>query len=148
MHDIFQTLIEPEIFSNVTSALKRGVPVLDISSAMLYQGFESGKWTPDLMLLLQEPTMYMIMAMGEKAGIDKIRVYSGEEKDDASLYGKEMVDLLDEEIKLKNIRPEKIEKESVPEEIQKEIENIEVSSLLAKKSNEEEPSNQSLLNRS
>mgnify|MGYP003113587546 FL=1 len=115
---------------------------------MLYQGFESGKWTPDLMLLLQEPTMYMIMAMGEKAGIDKIRVYSGEEKDDASLYGKEMVDLLDEEIKLKNIRPEKIEKESVPEEIQKEIENIEVSSLLAKKSNEEEPSNQSLLNRS
>jgi len=148
MHDIFETLIEPDIFENVTSALERGVPVLDISSAMLYQGFETGKWNPDLMLLLQEPTMYMVMAMGEKAGIDKIRVYSGEEKDDADLYGKDMIDLLDEEIKLKDVKPKQIQKDSVPEEIQKEIENIEVSSLLAKKTDEEEPSNKSLLNRS
>jgi len=38
-------------------------------------------WNPDLMLLLIEPTMYMLIAFAEKAGIQDYVTYEGEEND-------------------------------------------------------------------
>ncbi len=147
-HFIFNTLIEPEMFASTINALEAGVPVLDISSAILYEGFETGKWTPDLMLLLQEPTMYMILAMGEKAGITDIRTYAGEEKDNAELYSEELKEASEKEITFQNLKPQTISKSSVPVEIQKEIENIEPTSLLSKPTTEEATSSSlSLLER-
>ena len=145
IHHIFNTLIEHEIFNNTIRALEAGVPVLDISSSILYEGFETGKWTPDLMLLLQEPTMYMIMAMGEKAGITNIRTYAGEEKDNAELYSEELKETSEKEIAFQNLKPSTISQSSVPVEIQKEIENIEPTSLLSKPTVEEDMSSSSSL---
>jgi hypothetical protein len=38
-------------------------------------------WNPDLLLLLVEPVMYMLMALGEKAGIMDAVIYSDEQED-------------------------------------------------------------------
>lgn len=148
IHHIFNALIKPAMFENTISALDAGVPVLDISSSILYEGFETGKWTPDLMLLLQEPTMYMVIAMGEKAGLDKIRIYAGEEKDDGELYAEDFKKAMDEETTFQSLKPKTISKASIPIEIQEQIENIEPSSLLSKPNVEEDrSSNLSLLER-
>lgn len=148
IHHVFNVLIEPAMFKNTIDALDAGVPVLDISSSILYEGFETGKWTPDLMLLLQEPTMYMVIAMGEKAGLDKIRIYAGEENDDNELYAEDFKKTIDEERTFQSLKPTTISKSSIPVEIQEQIENIEPSSLLSKPNVEEDrSSNLSLLER-
>ena len=52
------------------NALANGYTVEDLTSAMLYEDFKAGKYTPDVMLQVYEPTAIMIMAIGEKARID------------------------------------------------------------------------------
>ena len=59
----FGILTEPETTANILLSISKGISVIDISSIILYQGFTEGKWNPDLMTLLMEPTMYMIMAL-------------------------------------------------------------------------------------
>ena len=51
------------------SDLKLRLFAFTIASITLYSGFLEGKWNPDLMVMLMEPTMYMIMALAEKAEI-------------------------------------------------------------------------------
>ncbi len=66
---VFENLTVPETTSNILLSLSKGIGVIDIASITLYTGFTEGKWNPDLMMLLMEPTMYMIMALAEKAEI-------------------------------------------------------------------------------
>ena len=54
---VFETLTVPETTENLLISLKNGVGVIDIASITLYSGFLEGKWSPDLMLLLMEPTI-------------------------------------------------------------------------------------------
>ena len=75
---VFETLTVPETTANILLSISNGVGVIDIASITLYSGFLEGKWNPDTMLLLMEPTMYMIMALAEKADIE----YSLEAGDD------------------------------------------------------------------
>ena len=60
---VFESLTVPETTTNILLSLDNGVGVIDIASITLYSGFLEGKWNPDLMILLMEPTMYMIMAL-------------------------------------------------------------------------------------
>ena len=52
--------------------MSNGIPVNTISQVMLREGFNKGKFNPDMMLNLLEPTMYMLMAIAEKAGIEPV----------------------------------------------------------------------------
>ena len=47
-----------------------GMPLLAIAQTLLFSGFNEGKWNPDLVMLLIEPTVYMLMALAERADID------------------------------------------------------------------------------
>ncbi len=49
--------------------LDKQVPVDGIAKTILFSGFASGKWTPDLAVLLATPVISMIMAIGKAAGI-------------------------------------------------------------------------------
>lgn len=68
-HSLFNTIYTPDIAGNLLLSMNNGVGVIDLASIILYTGFLEGKWNPDLMLLLAEPTMYMIMALADKAEI-------------------------------------------------------------------------------
>tara|TARA_R110000751_G_scaffold117985_1_gene218360 strand:- start:740 stop:1342 length:603 start_codon:yes stop_codon:yes gene_type:complete len=79
---LFIELTEPEAYHSIINLVDNKVPLGDIAQIVLTDGFQKGMWNPDLLLLLIEPTMYMIMAFAEKAGIMDSVVYQGEEEDE------------------------------------------------------------------
>lgn len=78
---LFIELTEPEAYHSIINLVDNKVPLGDIAQIILTDGFQKGMWNPDLLMLLIEPTMYMIMALAEKAGIMDAVVYQGEEED-------------------------------------------------------------------
>jgi len=69
LENVVEDLLQPEAIKNIVSALAGGLPVGDISMAVLYNKFIEGIISIDLLMLLAEPTMYLIMAIGEEADI-------------------------------------------------------------------------------
>lgn len=76
---LFVELSEPEAYHSLMDLVRNEVPIGDIAQVILTDGFQKGMWNPDLMLLLVEPTMYMIIAFAEKAGIQEYITYEGEQ---------------------------------------------------------------------
>tara|TARA_B100001564_G_C20577838_1_gene641576 strand:- start:561 stop:1193 length:633 start_codon:yes stop_codon:yes gene_type:complete len=149
---------EKETYKMIALTLADGMPVGNLAAMILQSGFEDGQWNPDLMMLLIEPTMYILASIAEQCGIDYL-LYEGdtfesyeedeEETERQSLTNlKNMNSTMRQELKFKNLKPSQITKESVPEEALEVIEDFEppqeVVSLLARK---KEESNNSLLER-
>ena len=104
MFYIFETLTVPETTTNILLSLSNGVGVIDIASSILYTGFLEGKWNPDLMTLMVEPTMYMLMALAEKAEIDYV-LDSGDDKEPTEMSADKQIETLQGGInELDNIR--------------------------------------------
>jgi hypothetical protein len=80
---LFIELTEPEAYHSTMDLVRNEVPIADIAQVILTDGFQKGMWNPDLMLLLIEPTMYMIIAFAEKAGIQDYVTYQGEENEES-----------------------------------------------------------------
>ena len=78
---LFIELTEPEAYHSLINLVENRVPIGDITQIVLTDGFQKGMWNPDLLMLLIEPTMYMIMALAEKAGMMDNVIYQGEEED-------------------------------------------------------------------
>lgn len=70
VRDIFMKLTDEDKVDDVLDTLRQGTPVEDLAQVILFEGFRQGKYTPDLMLMLIEPTIYLVMAIAESAGID------------------------------------------------------------------------------
>ena len=56
--------------AGVLRNLINGYTVTDLTNVMLYNDFLQGKYTPDVMLQVYEPTAVMIMAIGEKGRVN------------------------------------------------------------------------------
>ena len=69
---IFLDLLEPERLKGVQDLMLNDISVNAIAEVVLTEGFRKGKFNPDMMLNLLEPTMYMLMAIAEKSGIQPI----------------------------------------------------------------------------
>ena len=149
---------EEETYKMVALSLADGMPVGNLAAMILQTGFQEGKWNPDLMMLLIEPTMYILAAIAEQCGIDYL-LYEGDtfesyEEDEEEIEEqtatnfKDMNSKMRQELKFKDLKPAQITKQSVPEEALEVIEDFEppkeVLSLLARK---KEESNNSLLER-
>lgn len=70
----FDYFTEQERHQAIIETLEEGVPVMDIVQMFLTQSFRKGEINPDLMLLLAEPVAFMIMALGERAGVEDIKI--------------------------------------------------------------------------
>lgn len=66
---IFLGLLEDKNLETVTDLMAEGTPIDDVAQMLLMTGFQKGKFNPDMMLQLLEPTMYMLLAIAEKVGI-------------------------------------------------------------------------------
>jgi len=143
---VFGRLIEPKIYISIMDVIDDGTPLMDVVQGILFKGFTEGKWNPDLMMLLAEPTAYMLMALAERANID-FKIYRGEEEDDNEEETLFNVEVSKEKLKkLKEFDTSKtIPKGMIPKEIEEQIEELPASGLLAKPE-EEEPAD-SLLGR-
>ena len=140
---IFETLTVPETTTNILLSLSNGVGVIDIASSILYSGFLEGKWNPDLMTLMVEPTMYMIMALAEKAEIDYV-LDSGDDEQPTEMSPEKQLETLQGGInELDNIRKQAVSRvnpQSVPAEVREVIEETEIPQSLLDKVEQEKSS--------
>jgi hypothetical protein len=136
MYEVFDSLLEDEALLNTLSALDNGAGVIDIASVVLYTGFIEGKWNPDLMLLLMEPTMYMIIALAQKADID-FNLEAGDDEQPEEMNPDTQLSEINKGVKsLQEIQKKaagQVSPMSVPEEVRERIETTEIpESLLSK----------------
>lgn len=143
LDDIVGSIMQPEAMKNIVSALAQGAAVADLGTAILYAKFNEGKITPDVMMLLAEPVMYTIMAIGEEANIkyniegdDLDELDDEDEQEDFDNKINEFRNVLTDIKKgaTKNIEPSKIDTNVVPESILAQVKEKgpEIKSLLSK----------------
>jgi hypothetical protein len=133
---VAEELLEEDIYVPLMVAMGQGVPIADITLQLLQRGFQEGKWNPDLFMMLLEPTMYLLLALAEKAGIEP-RFY-GDEEDDldeeeeqsiAEMKAKNLADVAKDQVGDLPKAPSGV----LPTELVEEIEALEVpESLLAR----------------
>ena len=70
LKNIFMNLTKEENHDQLLNSLRDGNPIEMVVQVLLFKGFQEGKWSPDLMLLLIEPTVYIVMWLADQAGID------------------------------------------------------------------------------
>ena len=143
LDDILGSIMQPEAVKYIVLALAKGGAVADIGTAILYAKFNEGKITPDVMIMLAEPVMYTIMALGEEANIQyNIEGKDLDEFDDEDNAEEEARKLKEfknalSDIKnegIKNIEPSKINTNVIPEGILTQVkeQGPEIRSLLSK----------------
>lgn len=143
LDDVVGSIMQPEAMKNIVSALAQGGAVADIGTAILYAKFNEGKITPDVMMMLAEPVMYTIMAIGEEANIkyniegnDLDEFDEEDDKEDFDNKVNEFRNVLSDIKKgaTKNIEPSKIDSNVVPESILAQVKEKgpEIKSLLSK----------------
>jgi hypothetical protein len=81
-HQIFMTLTEEDNYEEVIDALTEGVPLDVLTQVFLFKGFQEGQWSVDLMILLTEPTIYILMWIADQAGIEAQIDSDGDDWDD------------------------------------------------------------------
>jgi|TARA_R110002153_G_scaffold57359_2_gene157808 hypothetical protein len=139
------TIFQPEPMKEIVGALANGAAVADIAMVMLYAKFTEGKFNPDVLMLLAEPVMYVIMAIGEEANIkynieDSNDLDNLDKEDDAEEEKEKIKEFktVFEDIKngttKKGIEPSKITSDKIPQNILDKVkeEGPAIRSLLGK----------------
>ena len=87
MEEVYLQLTSDESLMPVIEMIDEGIPLDQIAQVVLYRGYTQGKFTPDLMLMLAEPTIYLLIAIADYADINDYVLYEGEEDDpDGQIY--------------------------------------------------------------
>ena len=136
---IFFDLLKEDNLTTVATLMSQKTPVADIANLLLTAGFQKGKWNPDMMLNLLEPTMYMLMAIAEKAGIDPVLTRDDVDviiEDDEDLA---LQDLQNSKQQVRNVIPEgkgfkdaqiqKINPASVGGDIKKQLDTLDSAKI-------------------
>jgi len=149
---IFLDLLKDDNLETVTTLMANQTPVADIAQVLLFTGFTKGKFNPDLMMSLMEPTMYMLMSIAEKVGIDP--VLSRDESQDTAIDDEDTTQIqeglqLAEKRKIpegaeapKSIRDLKVANvspSSVGPDIKKQLETLDTSKLKASLLQKQQP---------
>ena len=81
MENIYLELTSEEALPELVNMINDGIPLDELAQVILYKGYTEGLWNPDLMLLLIEPTIYVLIAIADYADIKDYVLYEGEEDD-------------------------------------------------------------------
>jgi len=99
------------------------------------------------MTLLIEPTMYMIIALAQKADIE-FKIDSIDEKEET---GEKTLEVLNKGLsqldKIKNQTVEKINPQVLPSDVREMVQNLEIPKSILSKVEDKKESNQSLLSK-
>jgi len=82
MRAVYFELTEQDTLRKLINIISEGVALDEIAQVILYKGYRSGKFNPDMVLLLAEPTIYLLIAIADYADIKDYVLYEGEEEDD------------------------------------------------------------------
>ena len=81
MEAIYMEITQEDSLRKLINIINDGIPLDEIAQVILYKGYTEGKFSPDLMLLLIEPTIYLLIAIADYAKISDYTLYN-EETDD------------------------------------------------------------------
>ena len=81
MMAVYMVLTEQNTLRQLVGIISEGVPLDEIAQVLLYKGYTQGKYTPDMMLMLAEPTIYLLIAIADYAEIKDYVLYSEEDED-------------------------------------------------------------------
>tara|TARA_R110002012_G_scaffold293816_1_gene489641 strand:- start:650 stop:1390 length:741 start_codon:yes stop_codon:yes gene_type:complete len=141
---IVEELLQPEAMKNIVGALVKGAAVADLSLAVLYAKFTQGDINPDTLLLLVEPVMYIMMAVGEEANIKyNIEGNDLDEFDEEDNEEEESRKLDEFKNSFTNIKKDTVAKELAPSKIKSGA----VPTSLLEKVTEQGPEIRSMLSR-
>ena len=143
LNEITNLILQPEAIKSTINALSKGASVGDLASAILYAKFTEGDINPDNMLLLMEPTMYLLMAIGEEANIkynideddmDEFDIEDEEEVQDKINEFKNVFSDIKNNEAVKNVSKDKIDTNVLPQSILDRVKEKgpEMQSLLSK----------------
>ena len=104
---------EEENAQNLVSMLKAGVPVEAIARVVLFAGFTEGKWSVDLAILIGEPLMKLIAAIGSRLGLKEMYISMKRKK--KTNLGDEMIVRNEVSKSMEDIEEELSEKEDTEE---------------------------------
>ena len=109
MKALYLILTEQEKLKQLINIINDGVPLDEIAQVILYKGYTEGKYNPDLMLLLIEPTLYLLISIADYAEIKDYVLYTGEEDDP------------DTELPEDDITPIDMDGDGIPDKVKPEI---------------------------
>jgi len=82
MMAVYMELTETSTLKKLIGIINDGVPLDEIAQVILYKGYTEGQFTPDMMLMLAEPTIYLLISIADYAEIKDYVLYSGEDTDE------------------------------------------------------------------
>jgi hypothetical protein len=131
MEQLYLVITEKPKLTELIKIIDDGVALDEIAQVILYKGYTEGQYNPDLMLLMIEPTIYLLIAIADYAGIKDYVLYDGEDDDP------------DTEIPDDNVTPVDMDGDSETdkeEEVRTEPEESSVGSSLLSRIKKELPS--------
>ena len=159
---MFLEILKKENLEALLILMNNGMSIGKITEMLLFIGFTKGEFNADLMMLLAEPTMYMLLAIAEAVGLDpKIdeddeittaEDIDEEDEEDINRLSSELGSIIRNPAQRRKLEEleDSIQRTKIPREIQERVEEIDFSeikeSLLAKP-NKQEQVNDSLLQR-
>src|SRR5210317_264059 len=81
MMAVYMELTSEVTLKELIKIIDDGIPLDEIAQVVLYKGYTEGKYTPDLMLILIEPTIYLLISIADYAQITDYVLYEDEEED-------------------------------------------------------------------
>ena len=126
MEAVYMELTSPDNLEKLVDIINDGTPLDEVAQVILYKGYSEGLFSPDLMMLLIEPTLYLLIAIADYADIKDYVLYEGEDTDpDAEIHGDDEVPSdWDEDDERITERPEPKKEslgKSLLEKVQKEL---------------------------
>jgi len=82
LKSLFTNMTEEGMHEELLNTLRNGADIESLVQVVLFKGFQEGKWSPDLMLMLIEPLIYIVMWLADQAGIDAQVSADGDDWDD------------------------------------------------------------------
>lgn len=82
MMAVYMELTELSTLKKLIGIINDGIPLDEIAQVILYKGYTEGQFTPDMMLMLAEPTIYLLIAIADYADINDYVLYNGEDTDE------------------------------------------------------------------
>ena len=104
MMAVYMILTEQSTLRGLIEIISDGIALDELAQVILYKGYTEGKYTPDMMLMLAEPTIYLLISIADYAEIKDYVLYNEEDGDP------------DTEIPGDDITPIDIDGDGIPDE--------------------------------
>ena len=81
MKALYLLLTEQDTLRGLIEIISDGIALDELAQVILYKGYTEGKYSPDMMLMLAEPTIYLLISIADYAEIKDYVLYNGEDTD-------------------------------------------------------------------